>query len=96
MRNLLELLHEFIMVSMMRTQPPTLVDPESASVHRAIVKAVRDHSPQAAEQAVLSHMDLVAKRLEAAAGAETPDAPRAVGRPKRAARQRSSRAGVCG
>jgi GntR family transcriptional regulator, transcriptional repressor for pyruvate dehydrogenase complex len=70
MRSLLELLQEFIMVSMIRTQPPSLSDPESASIHRAIVQAIRDRSPQAAEHAVHAHMDLVASRLQAAPAGE--------------------------
>lgn len=66
MRNVMELLQEFIMVSMMRAQPVVCVDPEGAGVHRAIMKAIQDHSPESAEQAVHAHMDLLAKRLAAA------------------------------
>ena len=68
MRNVMELLQEFIMVSMMRAQPIVWVDPEGAGVHRAIMRAIRDRSPEAAEQAVYAHMDLLAKRLAAVDG----------------------------
>ena len=68
MRNVMELLQEFIMVSMMRAQPIVWVDPEGAGVHRAIMRAIRDRSPEAAEQAVHAHMDLLAKRLAAVDG----------------------------
>ena len=91
MRSLLELLHEFIMVSMMRTHPPATADPESAVIHRAIVKAIRDRSPEAAEQAVLAHMDLLAKRLEAAPGSEKSDTREAKACRKGLARRGSSK-----
>jgi GntR family transcriptional repressor for pyruvate dehydrogenase complex len=68
MRNVMELLHEFILASMARTQPVAMGDPETISIHRAIMEAVKDHSPEAAEQAIHAHMDLVAKRLEALPG----------------------------
>lgn len=95
MRSLLELLYEFIMVSMMRTQPPTLSDPESAVIHRSIVKAIRDRLPQAAEQAVYAHMDLLARRLEAATGDAGSGGRKASVSQKRTSRRGPSRAGVC-
>ena len=69
MRSLLELLHEFILAGMVRTLPAVLVDPQSAAIHRAIVKAIAKHKPDEAAQAVLAHMDLLATRLEAASAA---------------------------
>ncbi len=94
MRSLLELLHEFIMVSMMRTQVPTAADPESALIHRAIVRAVRAHAPRAAERAVCAHMDLLAKRLEGAPGdAGSSDREVSVAR-KRPAGRGPSRRGI--
>ena len=72
MRNVMELLQEFIMVSMMRAQPVVRVDPASAEVHRAIAKAIRDHSPEAAERAIHAHMDLLARRLAAATDSNQP------------------------
>ncbi len=81
MRSLLELLQEFILVSMVRTRPPTLSDPESAVIHRNIAKAIRDRSPRAAERAVHAHMDLVIKRLNAISGLrKTRGQPAAAGR----------------
>jgi len=65
MRSLLELLHEFSMAGMKRTQPAAMSDPQGADIHRAIVKAIRDRSPGAAERAVHAHMDLLITRLEA-------------------------------
>ncbi|MBP7935459.1 MAG: FadR family transcriptional regulator [Phycisphaerae bacterium] len=65
MRNLLELLHEFSMAGMRRTQPAAMSDPQGAEIHRAIVRAIRDRSPGAAERAVHAHMDLLITRLEA-------------------------------
>jgi len=72
MRNVMELLQEFIMVSMMRAQPIVWVDPEGAGVHRAIMRAIRDRSPEAAEQAVHAHMDLLARRLAVATDSNQP------------------------
>lgn len=65
MRSLLELLHEFSMAGMKRTQPAAMSDPQGAAIHRAIVKAIRDRSPESAERAVHAHMDLLVARLEA-------------------------------
>lgn len=87
MRSMLELLHEFIMVSMARTQPPTLGDPESAAIHRAIVKAIRTRAPEAAERAVQAHMDLLTRRLEATPETETSPPPEAKRPPKRLPRK---------
>lgn len=66
MCNLLELLHEFILEGMKRTQPAAMIDPQSAAIHRAIVQGIRDRSPTAAEQAILAHMNLLAQRLHEA------------------------------
>ena len=64
--DLLELLHEFILEGMKRTQPAAMIDPQSAAIHRGIVKGIRDRSPAAAEQAILAHMNLLAQRLHEA------------------------------
>lgn len=64
MRSLFELLHEFILVGMQRTQPVTMLDPESAAIHRAILKAIKNRSPKSAENAVVAHMGLLARRLQ--------------------------------
>ncbi len=71
-------------------QRPRIVVVDSI-VFDCVAKAIRDHSPEAVEQSVRSHMDLVARRLEVAAGTETPDARKTVARPKMAVRQRSSK-----
>lgn len=71
MRNIMELLHEFALASMMRTQPSAMLSAEGAQehnslslrVHSNIMQAIRDRSPQAAEKAIHAHMDLVAERL---------------------------------
>ena len=64
MCNLLALLQEVILEGMKRTQPTAMIDPESAVIHRNIVKAIRERSPEAAERAVLAHMDLLTERLQ--------------------------------
>lgn len=72
MRNIMELLHEFSLASMMRTQPGAMLSaagsPEftsaSVEIHAAILSAIHSHSPEAAEQAIHAHMDLVVERLQ--------------------------------
>lgn len=93
MRGLLELLQEFIMAGMMRTQQDAMADPESAVIHRSILQAIRNHSPNSAEEAVLAHMDLLAKRLETASGSEKSVDGRGEGHGKKTTRTRSLKRG---
>lgn len=80
MRNVMELLHEFALASMMRTQPDAMLssggtrvhESGSLKVHSDIMAAIRDHSPEAAERAIHAHMDLVVERLQAPADADRP------------------------
>lgn len=94
MRNLLELLHEFILAGMVRTLPPAMVDPKSAAIHRAIVKAIADRKPDKAEQAVLAHMDLLAARLETPPAGRKRDNDADGAGKKRNVRRRPPRTGV--
>lgn len=94
MRGLLELLQEFIMVGMKRTQPAATIDSESAAIHRAIVKAIRSHSPKSAEDAVVAHMGLLAQRLEAASSNEDSGGAPMKAHGKKPTRGRLSRKGA--
>jgi GntR family transcriptional repressor for pyruvate dehydrogenase complex len=78
MRNIMELLHEFAVASMMRTQPEAMLNTATAQAHNSasykvhadIMAAIRQHSPEAATKAIHAHMDLVVERLTASEGSE--------------------------
>jgi GntR family transcriptional regulator, transcriptional repressor for pyruvate dehydrogenase complex len=80
MRNIMELLHEFALASMMRTQPGAMLNTENAQahtsasfkVHADIMAAMHEHSPEAAVRAINAHMDLVIERLKESEGANWP------------------------
>jgi GntR family transcriptional repressor for pyruvate dehydrogenase complex len=66
-RNLMEVIHEFVRASMMHTTPKPRDRNWSRPLHRAILDAVRSANPDAAEAAMRAHMESVVHRLKAAA-----------------------------
>ena len=65
-RNLMEVIHEFVRASMMHTTPKPRDRNWSRPLHRAILDAVRSANPDAAEEAMRAHMEAVVRRLKAA------------------------------
>ncbi len=65
MRNLMEVIYEFVLTQMARTTPSPRDNQLGRRLHKAIVKAVRDHDPDAAAKAMQQHMQVVLKRLHA-------------------------------
>ena len=65
MRNLMEVIYEFVLTQMARTTPSPRDNQLGRRLHKAIVKAVRDHDPDAAATAMQQHMQVVLKRLYA-------------------------------
>ncbi len=63
MQNLLEVIYEFVLTQMARTTPPQPKNHLGRRLHKAILSAVRDHDPDAAERAMRQHMEIVLKRL---------------------------------
>lgn len=66
MRNLIEVLHGYIMAGMVHTTPQPRNRPRSRAIHAAILEAIRKGDSDAAEQAMKRHMDAVIERLLAA------------------------------
>src|SRR5262249_41636596 len=56
MRNVLEVIQEFVFASMLRTTPKPRDRAASRQRHRRIVEAVRRRDPDAAQKAMLAHM----------------------------------------
>lgn len=94
MRSMMELLQEFALASMKRTEAGASWSPEqveahnqaSRQLHADIMNAVRARDPKAAEQAIHAHMDLVTERLKASEAADWPTGtrgPAAPARPKK-------------
>lgn len=61
MQNLMEVIYEFVLTQMARTARRT--SDVGRRLHRAILKAVRERNPDAAERAMREHMQAVLKRL---------------------------------
>lgn len=78
MRNVLEVLQEFIFAAMIQTLEQPGLPPSPGDIHREMLEAVRAHDADRAERAVHAHMDLVDARLKfvlerrESAGAGTP------------------------
>ncbi len=64
MQNLMEVIYEFVMAQMVRTTPTQKDNQLGRRLHKAIVKAIGEHDPDAAEAAMRKHMQAVIERLE--------------------------------
>jgi GntR family transcriptional repressor for pyruvate dehydrogenase complex len=64
MQNLIEVIYEFVLTQMARTTPTQRENQLGRKLHKAILKAVREHDPDAAEAAMRKHMQAVLERLE--------------------------------
>lgn len=65
MRNLMEVIYEFVLTQMARTTPSQRDNQLGRRLHRAVLTAVRNRDPDAAANAMQQHMQAVLKRLEA-------------------------------
>jgi GntR family transcriptional repressor for pyruvate dehydrogenase complex len=63
MRNIMQVIHEFIMAGMVHTTPNPRNRKRSQSLHGPILKAIRDHDPDAAEHGMKVHMGSVTTAL---------------------------------
>ena len=64
MQNLMEVIYEFVLTQMVRTTPTQRENQLGRKLHKAVLKAVREHDPDAAELAMRKHMQTVLERLE--------------------------------
>jgi GntR family transcriptional repressor for pyruvate dehydrogenase complex len=64
MKNMMEVLLEFILAQMARTTPSQRDNTFGRRLHKAIVKAVSEGDPDAAEKAMRQHMQAVLNRLD--------------------------------
>jgi GntR family transcriptional repressor for pyruvate dehydrogenase complex len=64
MQNLMEVIYEFVLAQMVRTTPSQKDNQLGRRLHNAIVKAIRENDPDAAEAAMRKHMQAVIERLE--------------------------------
>jgi GntR family transcriptional repressor for pyruvate dehydrogenase complex len=83
MKNLLEVIFEFVLAQMVRTTPSPRENQLGRKLHQEIVAAVKARDPNAAEQAMRLHMLAVLDRLKLAAG-RTSNSTDRPGRAKRA------------
>ncbi len=65
-QNVMEVIHEFVMAGMIHTTPPPRNHARSQAMHGAILNAIRDKDPDAAEAAMKYHMNTVPTALRAA------------------------------
>jgi len=63
MRNLMEIIYEFVLTQMVRTTPSQRDNAMGRKLHKAILRSVRDHSPDEAAAAMQQHMQAVLDRL---------------------------------
>jgi GntR family transcriptional repressor for pyruvate dehydrogenase complex len=64
MQNLMEVIYEFVLAQMARTTPSQKDNQLGRRLHSAILKAIRENDPDAAESAMRKHMQAVIVRLE--------------------------------
>jgi GntR family transcriptional regulator, transcriptional repressor for pyruvate dehydrogenase complex len=64
MQNLMEVIYEFVVTQMAKTTPSPRVNKVGRRLHRKIVAAIANHDPDAAEQAMREHMEVVLSRLK--------------------------------
>jgi len=67
MQNLMEVIYEFVLTQMARTTPSQRDNQMGRRLHKTILKAVREHDPDAAAEAMQQHMQAVLDRLTPAA-----------------------------
>ena len=65
MVNIMEVIYEFVLTQMALTTPSQRENQLGRRLHKAILTAVSDHDPDAAERAMQQHMQAVLKRLKA-------------------------------
>jgi GntR family transcriptional regulator, transcriptional repressor for pyruvate dehydrogenase complex len=63
MRNMMEVIYEFVLTQMVRTTPSQRENQLGRRLHKAILRAVREHDPDAAADAMQQHMQAVLDRL---------------------------------
>lgn len=63
MRNLMEVIYEFVLTQMARTTPSQRDNQVGRRLHKAILRAVRERNPDAAAEAMQRHMQAVRDRL---------------------------------
>ncbi len=63
MQNLMEVIYEFVLTQMAHTTPSQRENQLGRRLHKAILKAVREKDPDAAERAMREHMQAVLDRL---------------------------------
>ncbi len=63
MQNLMEVIYEFVLAQMVRTTPTQKDNQLGRRLHKAILKAIREHDPDAAEAAMRKHMQAVLAQL---------------------------------
>lgn len=64
MRNLIEVIFGFVLTQMVRTTPSQRDNQLGRKLHKAVLKAIRERDPDAAEQAMRQHMQAVLDRLD--------------------------------
>jgi len=65
MQNMMEVIYEFVLTQMVRTTPSPRDSQFVRRLHKAILKAVREHDPDAAASAMQRHMQAIHNRLTA-------------------------------
>ena len=63
MQNMIEVIYEFVLTQMVHTTPSQRENALGRKLHKAILRAVRDHDPDAAAEAMQRHMQAVLVRL---------------------------------
>jgi GntR family transcriptional regulator, transcriptional repressor for pyruvate dehydrogenase complex len=64
MQNTMEVIHGFVLAQMARTTPSPRENQFGRRLHKAILRAVREHNPESAEKAMRTHMEAVLSRLD--------------------------------
>lgn len=64
MQNMMEVIDEFVLTQMARTTPSQRQNALGRRLHKAILRAIRQHDPDAAAAAMQRHMQAVLDRLE--------------------------------
>ena len=63
MRNLIEVIYEFVVTQMARTTPSPRDNQLGRRLYKAIFKAIRERNPDAAAKSMQQHMQAVLGRL---------------------------------
>lgn len=70
MMNLMEVIYEFVLTQMARTTPSQRENALGRKLHKAILRALREHNPDAAADAMQQHMQAVLERLAVKEGSQ--------------------------